>query len=121
MDGLTPRLSVQGGTPELWIAQGSRHVMAMIDYTDEYEQKLVEFFKAAFGFTLDRVGCPYAATALYEIIEFDGARFRFGLNSRCAHKSRSCTFPSMALSSVSSLILGIFRRRSWLKNCMWAT
>lgn len=44
---LADAVRAQGGEIEPWIARGSGHVMAMFDYTDEYEQKLIAFFEDA--------------------------------------------------------------------------
>lgn len=43
---LAEAIQAQGVTPDLWIVDGSEHVMAMFDHTDEYAQKLVAFFTA---------------------------------------------------------------------------
>lgn len=38
-----------GGTADLWIVDGTRHVEAMFIYPDEYARRMVAFFNAALG------------------------------------------------------------------------
>lgn len=46
---LAAEAQAMGETIEPWIAEGSGHIMAMFDYTNQYEQKLVDFFKTSLG------------------------------------------------------------------------
>lgn len=46
---LVAAAKANGETVEPWIVEGSEHVRAMFNHRDEYEQKLVAFFKASLG------------------------------------------------------------------------
>jgi dipeptidyl aminopeptidase/acylaminoacyl peptidase len=46
---LADAVEADGGTPETWFVPGSGHTQAMIDQPDEYERRLVAFFRSTIG------------------------------------------------------------------------
>lgn len=46
---LAAAAEADGGVPETWFVPGSGHTRAMIDQPDEYERRLVGFFRGAIG------------------------------------------------------------------------
>ncbi len=44
---LAEAVRASGHEPQVWIVEGSEHVQAMFDRTEEYERRLLEFFGAA--------------------------------------------------------------------------
>jgi fermentation-respiration switch protein FrsA (DUF1100 family) len=43
---LSETLRASGQEPQVWIVEGSEHVQAMFDQTEEYERRLLEFFES---------------------------------------------------------------------------